>query len=118
MQQVEYELTVGGRVIRDKTNDQGELEQVIPAKLECATLLVTGSSEPIELLLGALDPLKELSGVQARLENLGYPPGPIDGLMGPLTHGAIRKFRQAMGLPEGDEVDDELRAKLKELHGL
>jgi len=34
-----------------------------------------------------------VSGIQARLRNMGYNPGPIDGILGPLTQEAIREFQ-------------------------
>lgn len=50
--------------------------------------------------------------VQAALKLLNYNPGGIDGLMGPLTKGAIRVFRADNNLPEGDFIDDALISAL------
>jgi len=44
---------------------------------------------------------EELSGVAAvqnALVDAGFDPGPVDGIMGPQTQGAIRAFQQARGL--------------------
>ena len=35
--------------------------------------------------------------IQAALRQLGYNPGPVDGLFGPLTRTAIRRFQQRIG---------------------
>jgi len=35
--------------------------------------------------------------VQTALHRLGYDPGPVDGLFGPTTRAAIRRFQQAIG---------------------
>ena len=43
--------------------------------------------------------------VQKRLEELGFDPGPIDGLMGPRTRGAIRNFQEQAVLPATGELD-------------
>lgn len=50
--------------------------------------------------------------VQARLHELGYQPGGIDGLMGPKTRSAIREFEDANGLPVDGVIDDRLRVAL------
>jgi peptidoglycan hydrolase-like protein with peptidoglycan-binding domain/DNA invertase Pin-like site-specific DNA recombinase len=36
--------------------------------------------------------------LQRRLERLGYGPGPVDGLYGPLTEAAVERFQRASGL--------------------
>jgi peptidoglycan hydrolase-like protein with peptidoglycan-binding domain len=38
-------------------------------------------------------PLDDLEGVQNALNKLGYEPGKADGLDGPRTQGAVRKFQ-------------------------
>lgn len=50
--------------------------------------------------------------VQIGLELLKYQPGGADGIIGPLTAGAIRSFRADSGLPDGDFIDDALIAAL------
>ncbi len=69
------------------------------------------------LRLGALDPIEKLSGVQARLNNLGFNPGPIDGLDGPQTQAAVTAFQKAFGLLVDGIVGPQTRGKLNELHG-
>ncbi len=46
--------------------------------------------------------------VQTGLTLLKYNPGGADGVIGPLTAGAIRIFRSDNNLPEGDFIDDNL----------
>jgi N-acetylmuramoyl-L-alanine amidase len=46
-----------------------------------------------ELAVGHLDPVEEISGVQARLGNLGYYSGPITGSLDDATRRAISAFR-------------------------
>lgn len=43
----------------------------------------------------AAPPSAELKGVQFRLNALGFGAGPVDGVMGPLTRGAVRRFQEA-----------------------
>ena len=44
-----------------------------------------------------MSPAQEIQALQSGLEILGHDPGPIDGLMGPLTRAAIAAFVDATG---------------------
>jgi hypothetical protein len=62
--------------------------------------------------------LKNVAEIQKALQKLGYDPGKIDGLMGPHTQGAIKKFQQANGLAVDGIVGPKTRAALdKALQG-
>jgi peptidoglycan hydrolase-like protein with peptidoglycan-binding domain len=50
---------------------------------------------------------------QMRLIQAGFDPGPVDGLMGPLTRKAIRAFQGANGVPVSGRLDKATRSKLK-----
>ena len=46
--------------------------------------------------------------VQEKLQRLGYYQGRVDGIFGPLTRAAIRRFQQAIGTtPTGSLTADE-----------
>lgn len=45
---------------------------------------------------------------QQMLQELGYYPGRIDGIHGPITNEAVRAFRCDHGLPPGTTVDDDV----------
>jgi hypothetical protein len=49
-----------------------------------------------------------VASVQLRLDALGYDPGPVDGVMGPRTAGAIGGFQRDSGLAETGEIDEAL----------
>ena len=69
-----------------------------------------------QLNVGGMDPLTENTGIQARLANLGYYDGTIDGDVGDVTKSAIVRFRREYGLPLSDEVDNDLRNALQWVH--
>ena len=62
----------------------------------------------------AVDTVK---GVQARLSNLGYDPGPIDGIVGPRTRAAVRRFQQEHDLKVDGIAGPNTQAKLDEIYG-
>jgi Putative peptidoglycan binding domain len=51
-------------------------------------------------------------GLQVRLHRLGFRPGPIDGLFGPLTEGAVERFQVARGLVADGVVGPATRKPL------
>jgi peptidoglycan hydrolase-like protein with peptidoglycan-binding domain len=54
-----------------------------------------------------------LSGVQGRLANLGYDPGPDRGFMTDETRQAILTFQRAIGHPSpSGELDEQTRQAL------
>jgi hypothetical protein len=48
-----------------------------------------------------------VKSLQEALFGRGFDPGPIDGLMGPLTSRAISNFQQSAGLPTTGYLTDE-----------
>jgi protocatechuate 3,4-dioxygenase beta subunit len=60
--------------------------------------------------------LNAIGRVQQQLTNLGYDPGPVDGLIGPMTRNAIRGFQEDQKLPVNGQPDDpQLGPRLDEL---
>ena len=51
--------------------------------------------------------------IQSLLNQLGYPCGTADGIMGPKTREAIKRYQTDAGLPTDGKVSQELLAKLK-----
>jgi peptidoglycan hydrolase-like protein with peptidoglycan-binding domain len=51
--------------------------------------------------------------LQRALRHGAYAPGPVDGLYGPLTEGAVRRFQQAHGLTSDGIVGPRTRAALR-----
>jgi hypothetical protein len=54
----------------------------------------------------------DIRRAQELLAQLGFDPGPIDGLLGPRTRTAVESFEQAKGLPASGEVTPALIDRL------
>ncbi|MFT3766498.1 MAG: peptidoglycan-binding protein [Minicystis sp.] len=115
-----YRFAVDGAPPREGTLDaDGWLKEWIPpdgARAEI-TLLDRGREERHEALLGHLDPVTEITGVQARLNNLGYRCGPESGELDARTRAALASFQQEHGLEATGEIDDATRGKLAQRYG-
>ena len=117
---VPYALETEGRTLKGSLDDDGLLEQAIPVQATRATLHLGGSTRTI--LIGHLNPLRQtpdngLSGAQARLSNLGFEAGPVDGVPGPQLRAALSAFQAAYGLTASGQLDEQTAQKLKEIHG-
>ena len=55
---------------------------------------------------------EQTKNVQKALQDKGMDPGPIDGIMGPKTHAALRAFQKDQKLPETGRADNQTLAKL------
>ena len=114
-----FTLEVGGKIQRGEIDSRGRIEVFIP--LDAAGGTVTVGEPPhirkYQLDFGHLDPVETVSGAQARLANLGYDPGPVDGLLGENTIEAIRRFQLAHELEETGELDAQTQQTLKSAHG-
>jgi hypothetical protein len=49
---------------------------------------------------------------QERLKAAGYDPGPIDGVLGPQTRAALRRYQASQGLPTTGALDEATRQVL------
>ena len=56
----------------------------------------------------------EILEVQKRLVSLGIAPGPLDGIAGPLTVGAVQRYEQLHGTPVTGKVDHRLLKLLQQ----
>lgn len=104
--------------VEGETDDDGFVIQQIPADSTTATITLgfDDEQEVHEMHLSRLDPVETDSGLQARLNNLGYGCGEEDGKIGPATKNAIRRFQQDRGLKVTGEADDATRRALADLH--
>ena len=113
----EYELT---------TNGIGKIEQLIPATAEAAQLIIQDPQTPLQDLvvpikIGHLDPIDELSGQLARLNNLGYNAGPLpdnsDADNKNMLQSAVEEFQCDHSLSVDGVCGSNTQTKLLEAHG-
>jgi DNA invertase Pin-like site-specific DNA recombinase/peptidoglycan hydrolase-like protein with peptidoglycan-binding domain len=70
----------------------GAPQGALPAKMADAAPLERGSG------YGAVREARRVKTLQRSLRQLGWAPGPVDGLFGPRTEAAVRRFQAARGL--------------------
>jgi hypothetical protein len=123
MANLECELRVEGKTYPLTTDGKGRVEQEISPGAEEGRLVLKPPDLPpeeIPLKIGHLDPVEEVSGWQARLNNLGYDAGPVDGKETEQLRSAIEEF-QCDAFKDVSQVDGKCgpktQAKLKEVHG-
>ena len=117
---VKYELVIEGKKggkRKGVTDGNGELKEDISPLTTNAKLFIGDERREIVLRIGSLDPITETSGIQSRLSNLGYNPGPVDEDLGPRTREAMRNFQEQYGLDVTGEPDDATCNKLRDMHG-
>ncbi len=118
-----YLLNIQDILHEGTTTGAGLVENKIDASATKGKLTVWLDSEKTQsimwpLNIGFLDPHEENSGVQARLNNLGYDCGEVDGDIGDKAKLAIKAFKTRNGLNKDDVVDDITKNKIKEVYGL
>ena len=121
-----YTLTLATLTSKGTTDGAGSLHQKIPIGVELGQLDLDKLGLSWPLKIGHLDPIQDegdngalISGMQARLNNLGYHCGRVDGILGERTTEALKGFqRSAMGRenPTG-EPDQETLDSLRGQHG-
>jgi len=111
-----YELTIDGKLLDGTTDDQGRLEIDLPPDAKMAELSFENDDRVYELEFGAVGPADQVPGYQARLNNLGYDCGSVDGILGDLTRAAIVAFQERFNLEQTGEPDDATLDKLRNAH--
>jgi len=113
-----YTFEVDGVLFSGVTDSEGNLEHVIPPDAKKGKLLIGEEQDEYLLNLGQIDPIDTITGLQARLNNLGFYYGAMDGVMGTETEAAIREFQKTYDLEESGMADTVMQNKLLEVHGL
>ena len=66
-------------------------------------------------MIASLSPMEHETGQQARLRNLGFDTGPVDGNLGLVSKQAIEEFQLRQGINVNKELDDPTKGKLLKL---
>lgn len=113
-----YKFKIGGYEKEGTTDGNGKMIEEIEAKyIECGTYSLFMGGRELLLNIGHLDPVNEITGIQARLDNLGYDVGPIDGIIGPKTKEAIKTFQRDHGLKDDGIAGPKTQDTLKQVYG-
>jgi hypothetical protein len=118
-------LGLDGRSKELQTDGQGRIVEDIPNRTQQASLLILGEGQAIELDLrvgvGSLNPLEDVTGQIARLNNLGYDAGkveePADDAARDRFRSAVEEFQCNEGLTVDGVCGSATQAKLKQVHG-
>ena len=118
-------FVIDGDPLPMRTDGAGKVERDITPRARRGELNFTERKIKHQLLIGHLNPITDaegkatgdLTGVQARLNNLGFDAGPVTGQMNDQTRAAIQEFQEYIGHenPTG-ELDDETRNLLEFMH--
>ena len=118
-----YKLSVAGATYEGVLPDSAMLDRPIAADAADGELTVWSDETSPEyadtwkLKLGHIDPVENLSGAQARLNNLGYDCGPVDGIDGPRTQAAVRAFQKNHNLEVDGIPGPQTQAALMKEYG-
>jgi len=108
-------LQVGLERYELMTDGNGQVEQEIPRNATQGKLTIQGME--IVLKIGHLDPIEELTGWQARLNNLGYYAGDLGTVDEDQLRSAIEEFQCDYGLQVDGDCGINTQKKLKEIYG-
>lgn len=113
-------LEVEGNPTTLVTDDTGKIERVVDRTAHSGRLVVRGSD--LELRIGDLDDVDVQSGQTARLNNLGYRAGLIEGPDPDLFQSALEEFQADNNIRDGSGrvtgvADQRTRDTLKKKHG-
>ncbi|MGK0272504.1 MAG: hypothetical protein ACI88H_003176 [Cocleimonas sp.] len=115
---VSYRLDLDGHLLKGKTDASGYILENIPPNAAKGILMIEDNNyeESIELSLGALNPILEITGIQHRLNNLGYDCGDEDGAFGPHTLMAMNDFQIDNKLTTTEQIDNETLVKIEQCY--
>lgn len=114
-------LDTGSEQIPGVTDAQGHIQVPLKSPFTSGSLNVWPSDQGDPIIISfdhpdIFDAVTTTKGQQARLLNLGYQPGPLDGINGPKTKAAIKQFQQNYGLATDGICGPETQARLQQVY--
>lgn len=103
-----------GGELTGRTAADGTLSVEIPTGVTRASLQVAWREFQLDF---TLPPVDAIAGAQERLNQLNFPSGAVDGVLGERTRQALRMFQAAQSLPDTGELDPATQAALVQEHG-
>lgn len=103
--------------IEGETDANGALVLLTDVTTRVARICFEKRNRTFTVMLGELDPIEEVSGVQMRLSALGYYKGTASGRWDAFTERALTNFQEAKKLTPTGKMDTETRCALKEAYG-
>lgn len=121
-----WKLTIGTNDYAGSTSHDGIVDVALAADAVDGHLTLPAWNHTWHLVIGYLDPLVDgatgalvASGLQARLDNLGYPLGPADGTIERATASEVLRFQETVmhrARPDG-VADRDTLAAIERAHG-
>jgi len=119
MANTDYVLENGSYRVENKTDDQGNLVEKIPTNIKCLNAVFKPKDNPevsCRIDIGQLDPYDEVSGLQQRLNNLGYYSRALDDEYGPLSDEAVKDFQIDNGIDPKNGLDQQTINLINDLY--
>lgn len=108
-----YVLAIEKKEYKGNTDGEGQIKQSIPNDAKSGMVTLTKTHESFPISIGGLDPVDEVSGVQQRLNNLGFD-CPDSGQHDDATTRALENFQAQNKLDVSGKIDDATKSKLME----
>lgn len=108
-------LQLDNQTFQLTTDGNGKIEKEIPKNTENGKLTIGDQEFPIKV--GHLDPVDQVSGYRARLNNLGYNAGASDDPDDLQLRSAIEEFQCDQHLTVDGKCGTNTQNKLKQVHG-
>jgi len=115
-----YSIEIDGERTTGSLDGDGVMEVVVPPNARKAKITIDAGTDrqtDLEVDLGHLDPITEVSGVKQRLANLSYECGDRTAEESEALSQAIARFQEDNDMPVTGDLSQTVRDKLLELHG-